>query len=134
MKKIIILHTVMILLIFQLRAQTKNDYLLKSKNQKTAAWILLGTGATLTFIASYKIIYGLSEIGNGQHHNKIGTGLSLGLIGGLAALGSIPLFIASAKNKRTSISMTFSGQPIPLLIQHSAGGTFIPSINLKIGL
>ena len=124
----------MILLTFQLRAQTKNDYLLKSKNQKTAAWILLGAGVTLGFIGSYELFYGLTEIGNGQHHKKIGTGLSLSLLGTAAALGSIPLFVASSKNKRTAMSMTFSPQQMPALIEHITGSTFIPSVSLKFTL
>lgn len=61
----------MILLMFQLRSQTKNNYLLKRKNQKTAGWILLGAGVTLSLIDIYELFYGLTEIGNGQHHKKM---------------------------------------------------------------
>lgn len=116
MKKILILEVIFFLLSSPLSAQTKNDYLLKSKNQKTAAWILLGGGVTVGFIGSYEMFYDLTEIGNGEHHNKIGTGLSLGLIGALAGLGSIPLFISSSKNKLLAMSMSLIPQHSPSLV------------------
>jgi hypothetical protein len=108
MKKIIVLQAIIVLLSLQLSAQTKNDYLLKSKRQKTAAWILLGGGATLDFIGAYNLFTGLSEVGNGKHHHKIGTGISLMLISAIPIVGSISLFAKSAKNKRMAMSMAIA--------------------------
>lgn len=103
MKKIII-STALLLVTFVSICQqttfpvlTREDYLKKSKNQKTAAWILLGGGSAL-------IIAGLL-IGNRKESSfgDAGTGAIIGITGFLAATaGSIPLFIASGRNKRKS--------------------------------
>lgn len=66
---------------------TKQDYLKKSRSQKTFAWILLGTG-TACFAAVAP--------GN-TSFDALGTII---VIGGVAVISSIPLFIAAAKNKR----------------------------------
>ena len=80
----------------------KTDYLLKSKNQKTAAWVLLGGGTALIGIGFL--------IGDSKNatFDDAGTGVVLGGIGFLSAVGSIPLFIASAKNKRKAMKATTS--------------------------
>jgi len=82
----------------------KTDYLKKSKNQKTAAWILLGGGFALSttsiLIATPKatedLTYGLAGflVGEPVPENNY-TAESILLVTGIAAmLGSIPLFIA----------------------------------------
>ena len=78
----------------------KPDYLAKSKSQKTAAWVLLGGGTVLMGTAVL--------IGSGQNASfgDAGTGVVLGDIGFLATIGSIPLFIASGKNKRKANNIT----------------------------
>jgi hypothetical protein len=134
MKKIIILQVILALLTSQLSAQTKNDYLLKSKRQKTAAWILLGGGVIIDFIGTYELISGFNEVRNGKHHHKIGTGLSLILASLPPIIGSIPLFTKSSKNKRMAMSMALSPQQMPALVQHITGNTFMPSVSLKISL
>jgi hypothetical protein len=75
----------------------KTDYLAKSKNQKTAAWILLGGGVAL--IGTGFIV------GDGKNStfDDAATGAVLAGIGVLSAIGSIPLFIASGKNKRKAL-------------------------------
>lgn len=94
----------------------KPDYLKKSKNQKTAAWILLGGGfalsATGILVATPKatedLSYGLGGflVGQPAPENDY-TAESILLVTGTAAmLGSIPLFIASGKNKKKAMTMT----------------------------
>ena len=80
----------------------KTDYLVKSKNQKTAAWVLLGGGTALIGLGFL--------IGDSKNatFDDAGTGVVLGGIGFLSAVGSIPLFIASAKNKRKAMKATTS--------------------------
>ncbi len=134
MKKIITLHVLLSLLLSQLSAQTKDDYLLKSKHQKTTAWVLLGAGLTLDFIGTYELLYGISEIGNGQHHNKIGASIPLILLGGAAAIISIPLFIASPKNKHKAMSITLSNQLLPALVKNTTVRRSLPSIGLQFKL
>lgn len=90
----------------------------KAKNQKTAAWILLGGGLGVA-IAGMAII---GDEANKELTNDLGTIFTLGLytappvkhsaagpilaIAGTGALlGSIPLFIGSSKNKRKATLM-----------------------------
>jgi len=100
---------------------TKEDYLQKSKGQKTAAWILLGAGATLIAIAA-----------PGNVSFDILPVLAIG--GSAAIIGSIPLFIAAGKNKRRAMAMTvnFNIQQTPAnlyagLLKHS-----LPGISVKL--
>src|ERR1700741_2560430 len=78
----------------------KTDYLIKSKNQKTAAWVLLGGGTALIGVGFL--------IGDSKNatFDDAGTGVVLGGIGFLSAVGSIPLFIASGKNKKKAMKAT----------------------------
>ncbi|MDQ6755796.1 MAG: hypothetical protein M3004_02565 [Bacteroidota bacterium] len=66
---------------------THEEYLTKSKNQKLFGFIFLGAGVTTLAIISA----GNTDL------NAVGP---LAIVGGAAALGSIPLFIAAGKNKR----------------------------------
>ena len=71
----------------------KTDYLAKSKNQKTAAFILLGIGVTTLTIASVADL-DLDAVG------------AVVVVGGAATIASIPLFIASGKNKKKARNIT----------------------------
>lgn len=99
---------------------TKQDYLQKSKNQKTAAWILLGAGATMIAIAA-----------PGNVSLDIVPVLAVG--GGAAVLGSIPLFIAAGKNKRRALAMTanLSIQRTSLVL-YSGPPSSHPAISVKL--
>lgn len=126
MKKLIFLCTVCLCAIIQTNAQMRDTTLSigkhkvdadllfqKAKHQKTAAWILIGGGAGLT-IAGLSI---MTHDAAKETANALATVFTLGLytapevkhsvagpilaIAGTGAmLGSIPLFTASAKNKR----------------------------------
>jgi len=85
-------------------------YLVKSKNQKTTAWVLLSGGVALMSTALL--------IGNRQNSSfdEAGTGAVIGGIGVLAAIGSIPLFISSSKNMsraQLSVSSQKTAEGIP---------------------
>lgn len=137
MKKIIILPLIIFLFNSQLSAQTKDEYLLKSKHQKTLAWVLLGGGGALFAIGGIIGVHVVSNVLSGQFEkadNNVGPAVILDIVGGVSMLGSIPLFIIASKNKRQAMSMTFSSQQMPALVQHITGSTFIPSINLRIEL
>ena len=100
----------------------KQYYLAKSKNQKTIAWVLLGGGVAMTSIG---IILARNKIAHEKDPitalldiagvNTIGYYV-LSSFGVAATLGSIPLFIASARNKRKAglaISNQKTGFGIP---------------------
>jgi len=69
-----------------------------------------------------------------QDDNMDGGGEAAMIIGGTAALASIPFFIISSKNKRKAMSMSFKNQMIPQLQINGFAYSAIPSVNLKINL
>lgn len=86
---------------------TSKDYLQKSKHQKTAAWILFGGGSTLVLAGAISMngeAWGDAIFGG--DNSKINTGSTLFLAGLGCGLGSIPLFIAGARNKRKAEEMS----------------------------
>jgi hypothetical protein len=93
---------------------TQQAYLLKSHHQKTAATVLLiGGGALLTTIL---IVSGPSNENSFDSLPFLAAG---GAVGGLAMLGSIPLFTAAAGNKRkagAALTLQLEARPAPLLL------------------
>jgi hypothetical protein len=80
-----------------IKIQTQDDYLKKSKHQRTAGHILLGTGIALI---------GGSIILAAQKDDPFYKALSLTVMGGpgvISSLTSIPFFIASVRNKRKAM-------------------------------
>jgi hypothetical protein len=79
-------------------------YRQRARNQKTAAWLMLGGGTVLA-------LYGLQKATNAPIIIPYGTGKEaktgaiLFFSGAGTVLGSIPLFIASARNRRKALSM-----------------------------
>ena len=82
---------------------TKEDYLRKSKNQKTAAGVML-IGGTVTMTVGVGIALGGGglDCAFGTPDCKKNQTLAgiLFYSGSVAILGSIPLFIAAGKNKK----------------------------------
>lgn len=94
--------------------KTKEDYLRKSRHQKTAAWILLGGGALLTGIG---IAAGTSSILDYAQGNDDANNTAANVVGytGIAAmLGSIPLFIVAGSNKRKAVRLSFDMQRVQM--------------------
>ena len=108
----------------------KTDYQLKSKNQKSTAWVLLGGGAVL--IGAGFLIGDRKE----SSFDDAGTGVVIGGIGVLATLGSIPLFIASAKNKRKARALTtsFKMEETSRIRGYTISKINSPALCLKINL
>ncbi len=77
-----------------------NHYLKKSKNQKKLAWIFLGGGLVGNVV--------FSSMANSRNYEDTRSGPSvLYGISGLAMISSIPLFMASSKNKDNAQLLTF---------------------------
>lgn len=111
-------------------AFSKEDYLQKSKSQKTTGWVLLAGGTTMAVAGA--IIMDNSDIFDSNSNFDMGGYLFLG---GLAAdLASIPFFISSAKNARKAATISFNFQKM-YFPQHN---TFVakvqPAITLRIPL
>ena len=122
----------------------KEDYLQKSKHQKTAAWVLLGGGFGLTalsaIIATPKVTEDYAGIFTGLFYDEpvpenSYTAETILLITGSAAMfSSIPLFIASGKNKRKAMSLSFKKETVSQIQKSSFVYRSVPSLTLKINL
>ena len=96
---------------------TKEDYLQKSKKQKTAAIVLLcagGVASTIGAVMATDDMY--DDVGGAfdpsYEDNGDDTVSGILFYGGLAAvLGSIPLFISSRKNKTRAMELSFKNIP-----------------------
>ncbi len=128
---------------------TKQEFILKSKHQKTAAWVFLGGGFALSTIgviiatpkAAEDVGYGILLFpniiaGNPQPApNNDYTGETVLVISGVVAmLSSVPLFIASSKNKRKAMSLSFKNEPALQSLRGSLVTRSVPSLNFKISL
>jgi len=112
------------------------DYLQKSKNQKTAAWIMLIGGTVATTIGFGVAVSGGLDCAFGDLRCGKDQTLTdvLAISGSAAMLGSVPLFIAAGRNKKKAMSVSLSGQPAPRIIKNNLAHKTVPSITLKIGL
>lgn len=118
----------------QTDVKTKEYYLAKSHHQKTVAWIMLGGGAALTTIGIAISETNTVDYALGDYSNNNTAGIIVTVAGLASALGSIPLFISAAHNKKTALSLSAGLQELPTL--HTAGTVTIaqPSIKIKLVL
>jgi hypothetical protein len=102
---------------------TKEDFLKRSKDQKVAALLFLGVGATAIAIASP---------GNVDFE----TLAFLGAIGAIGTLTSIPLFIASARTRRKANAMIASFKMGKMSVPEKSIVicSYYPSISLRFNL
>ena len=123
-------------------ALTKQDYLEKSKKQKTAAWILLGGGAALMITGS---ILSLNEMEDDYSNDPYNPFAPLteadfdgpewaATIGIFAGLGSIPLFIASSRNKRKAMSLSLKNEQFQSIKNSSLVSRPMPAVSLRVKL
>lgn len=118
----------------------REDYLKKSKKQKTIAWVLLGGGAASIIVGA--IIpegeltdqYGLPYFT--EEHKNDGIKSAFYIAGGISALGSIPFFIISGRNKRKGMTTTvgFNNQRVVFPQQNAFVSISQPTLTLKIEL
>ena len=128
MKKIMVYFLLLVLPATSFCQQTndsvpvvKTDYLAKSKSQKTAAFIFLGIGVTTLSIAA------LGDV----NFDALGV---LVVVGGVSTIASIPLFIASGKNKRKAMkaSAFIKMETVPLLQKQSYVQNSYPALSVNI--
>ena len=106
---------------------TKQDYLQKSKKQKTTAWILLAVGATVGFIGLTQFNFAGSD---GEVNN--GAATVMFLTGTAAVITSIPFFKASNKNKRKAASMSLKMDRVPVLQTKNMASINYPAISFRL--
>jgi hypothetical protein len=107
---------------------SRENFLNKSKSQKSGSWSLLGAGTGLVLVG---LLIGNRE---SSSFDDAATGVILGGLGVVSALGSIPLFIASGKNKRkaANASAYFKLQKVPFKKESSFNLISYPAVCFKI--
>ena len=113
---------------------SKQDYLAKSKKQKTGAWGLLGFGAAMLVGGTIIAASETEDRWNDGGGENLEAAAVVAAIGVAAMAGSIPLFIASGKNKRKAASLSFNNMRILQLKNSSLVYKPMPAVSLKINL
>jgi hypothetical protein len=106
---------------------SQQNYLQKSKKQKTAAWVLLGGGAA--------VAVGAAILDVSSDWSKSETPYLVALSAGCASmLGSIPLFIASKRNKRKAMNASayFEIRQNPVATNTGLTSHPAPTLSLKL--
>jgi hypothetical protein len=112
---------------------SKDDYLRKSKNQKAFANILLAGGGVLFITGSLTT---LRDFGNSssepEHDPTLGNIL---LVTGLAAMvASVPFYIASSKNKKKAVAISFKNERAQQIRNNHLTYRTIPSLTVSLSL
>jgi hypothetical protein len=113
----------------------KQDYLRKSRNQRTTGFILLGAGTALT-ITGYLIISNnqVEDYLNPLTVVESGAGAGVATIGMLTAVASIPFFILSYNNNKRAKNMS-AGLKMEKLLQEkikTSYPTYFPAVTASI--
>ncbi|MBK8494172.1 MAG: hypothetical protein IPL50_03500 [Chitinophagaceae bacterium] len=137
MKKKLLINCVMLLFSFQCFCQpaSKTDYLQKSKNQKTAAFILLGVGAALdiggiiTTISNANKQFDFPDVNKVNHSGEY----ALYIAGTACLMGSLTLFILSKSNKNKALSIGLDTKQFQQLKNGNLNTGSYPALTIKIG-
>lgn len=115
----------------------QDSLLLKSKKQKTAGWIVMGTGIGLTVagvIVNTKEAFGTLDGFSGEANYESATGKIL-LITGIAVIGTgTYLLITAHKTKKRAMSLSLNTDAVLLPAAGGWGYQFQPCIKLTIPL
>ncbi len=111
---------------------TKNDYFKKSKNQKIAAWVLLGGGFVVTMVGvGVASNHFWEDIITGSESER-GTGAAITGVASMA--GSVPLFIASGKNRSKALSLSKKNEKLHYPYKNNPIQRPVPSLSLSMHL
>jgi hypothetical protein len=134
MKKTLVLLTLMLFIVkgfsqaVSSASFSKEDYLQKSKKQKTTGWVFLSTGIALTIIG----VIGFETSDDDFNDNSTNTYGALIAGGSIIALGSIPFFISSGSNIRKAATLTLNYQPILIPNRDCLVQSSQPSLSVTI--
>ncbi len=96
---------------------------------------MLGGGATLFIVGGIIAAHDVVDIFSGHLQNANNeTAIILSITGAAALLGSIPLFIASSKNKKKGMSLSFKNEMIPSIVNNNPVYQSVPAISLRLKL
>jgi len=131
MKKIIIFLMLLILSsssfsqeVIPSQPYSRDDYLKKSKEQKTTGWIVFSGGVALGTISAITIL-----TNSGSYTSVLGI-----CLGGVITIFSVPFFNAAVHNKEKAIRLSFKNESAPLIQKSSFIYRSVPSLTLKITL
>ena len=132
MKRIFIMLAVILIGISVTAQQTKEDYLQKSKNQKTAGWIFTAGGGAMV-IAGLVLISSDPSYFSGE---TVGALLAVG--GGAAVTTGILLFNASNRNKKKAeglaMTLDLKLEKAVLLENLTLQNNYYPALSVKLEL
>ncbi|MGG9971911.1 hypothetical protein ACQ33O_08980 [Ferruginibacter sp. SUN002] len=118
------------LVVAQTEGSTKEEYLKKSKNHKTAAWILLGTGAAT-------IITGAIIDANKRENSTYEQDFTGGIIiaSGIACtLISVPYFISAGNKKKKAATFALQNNRVVAPFNNAFCYRTQPTLSLSISL
>lgn len=109
--------------------ETKNFFLEKSRHQKSAGWILLGTGTAMA--CGGLIGFGNSwDTGSPTETDIYGFVFLTGII---ANLTSIPFFLSAGNNRKKAATLSFSCQNTFFKLNNTHSLSIQPTLTLRIG-
>jgi uncharacterized membrane protein YfcA len=103
-------------------------YLNRSKRQKSAAWSMVGLGSALIGVG-----FLIGNRDNSSFGEAAAGGLT-GILGAGALISSVPLFIASGRNKRKAFSLSIKGEPVRSMLNSHLAYNTMPAISLRINI
>jgi cytosine/uracil/thiamine/allantoin permease len=111
---------------------TSEQYLKKSKNQKTTAWVLLGAGTTA--IVGGVAVSSVNPDDLTRALNTVFNGAPLMLLGLTLDVISIPVFIAADKNKKKAMEAvtTIKFEEVPSWSGGAVRQSGVPTISVNI--
>jgi hypothetical protein len=118
---------------------TKEQHLRKSRESKTAGWVLMGGGVGMlaASLATYKAtfldfgpLFGAPP--SPKVDNTTSTMFAIG--GACAVIGSIISFGASKQHKKKAAALTFGNQNVPVLGQSGFVSQLQPALKLRVPL
>lgn len=106
----------------------QEEYLRKSRSQKTGAWLLIGAGLVITAVTAANATSDIME-------PTSNAGL---YIAGAGVCGSAVLFVAAARNKRkageAAVATFLQLEPIPRPLPHIMVARSYPSLGITVKL
>ena len=138
---LIVLSTIASTVFCQSTTSIQTDYLQKSKKQKTAAFVLLGGGALLTIVGTAiganrwddELVSIVNEGENDRSYMAGGIMMVTGLV---AMVGSVPLFIASSRNKKKAhaANASIKLETMPVVCRQGISKLPYPAACIRINL
>lgn len=112
---------------------SKDYFRQRSKNQNTAAWILLAGGTAMVVGGAIGFNENFVVWGGTDAQNRRGDTYGFILLGGIISdLVSIPFFLSAAHNRRIAASLSLINNQISVRQQNALALKSIPNLSLKI--